>query len=64
MDLIRTKKEAKKEHNKTEDKKADADYNNEIPLFTHVNNIMHSIFSIVEGHKQSANLQFKWTLCS
>ena len=42
------KKEAKKEHNETEDKKADAADDNEVPLITHVNNIMHSIFSNVE----------------
>ena len=42
------KKEAKKEHNEAEDKKADAADDNEVPLITHVNNIMHSIFSNVE----------------
>ena len=42
------KKEVKKEHNEAEDKKADADDDNEVPLITHVNNIMHSIFSNVE----------------
>ena len=39
------KKEAKKEHNEAEDKKADAADDNAVPLITHVNNIMHSIFS-------------------
>ena len=42
------KKEAKKEHNEAEDKKADAADDNAVPLITHVNNIMHSIFSNVE----------------
>ena len=42
------KKEAKKEHNEAEDKKADAADDNTVPLITHVNNIMHSIFSNVE----------------
>ena len=42
------KKEAKKEHNEAEDKKADAADDNEVPLITHVNNIMHAIFSNVE----------------
>ena len=42
------KKEAKKEHIEAEDKKADAADDNEVPLITHVNNIMHSIFSNVE----------------
>ena len=41
------KKEVKKEHNETEDKNAEAD-DNEVPIITHVNNIMHSIFSKVE----------------
>ena len=42
------KKEAKKKHNEAEDKKADAADDNAVPLITHVNNIMHSIFSNVE----------------
>ena len=42
------KKEAKKAHNEAEDKKVDAADDNEVPLNTHVNNIMHSIFSNVE----------------
>ena len=42
------KKEAKKEHNEAEDEKADAADDNAVPLITHVNNIMHSIFSNVE----------------
>ena len=41
------KKEARKEHNEA-DKKADAADDNTVPLITHVNNIMHSIFSNVE----------------
>ena len=42
------KKEAKKEHNEAEDDKADAADDNDVPLVTHVNKIMHSIFSNVE----------------
>ena len=42
------KKEAKTKHNEAEDKKADAADDNDVPLITHVNNIMHSIFSNVE----------------
>ena len=42
------KKDVKKEHNEAEDKKAEADDDNVVPLITHVNNIMHSIFSNVE----------------
>ena len=42
------KKEVKEEHNEGEDKKGDTDDNDEVPLITHVNNIMHSIFSNVE----------------
>ena len=44
------KKEDEKEHNEAEDKKADAADDNEVALITHVNNIMHSIFSNVEVH--------------
>ena len=42
------KKEAKKEHNEAEDKKTEAADDNEVPLITHVNDIMHSIFFNVE----------------
>ena len=42
------KKEVKKEHNEAKDKRADADDDNEVPIITPVNNIMHSIFSNVE----------------
>ena len=42
------KKEAKKEQNEAEDKKADADDDNKVPLITHVNNILHLKFSNVE----------------
>ena len=42
------KKEIKKEHTEAEDKKADADDDNDVPLITHENNLMHSIFSHVD----------------
>ena len=41
-------KEVKKEYNEAEVKKAVADDDNEVPVITHVNNIMHSIFSNVD----------------
>ena len=50
------KNEAKKEHNEAEDKKADAVDDNEVPLITHVNNIMHSIFSKVEVYKNNQQI--------
>ena len=59
------KKEAKKEHNEAEDKKADAANDNEVPLITPVQ--QHYALHFLQCgslYKQSANLQFKWTLCS
>ena len=43
-----SKKEVEKQNNEAEDKKADPDDDKGVPLITHVNNIMHSIFSNVE----------------
>ena len=50
------KKEAKKEHNEGEYKKADAADDNEVPLITHVNNSMHSIFSNVEVYMNNQQI--------